>query len=777
MTRAAHDKSSASAQASGIPLLDQTLFYVLLAMLAARPLISEGYERLEVSFLSALPDAGGPTPAATAWLDALLLATSIFALGRIRHWLAHGLAILGLVLLTAAVFVSSAAAGDKQLAFFAGGGVLIGALSACALAALVRTRWMLHLLLGALLATGCTTALKCIRQSTHELEQTREYWEQEYKPGLLRQGYEPDDPLLVNFERRMLAGEAHGFLGHPNVTASCLMIWLLVAGGLLLGGLRGNGLLQPALVLLLAVLLAAALWFTGSRGALGAGLVGLVVLVFFGVAARWCGRHARGLLALLLAGYVAVIAGVGAYGVVKGTLPHPSLAFRWYYWSAAGQAIQEAPLTGIGRENFAQAYMRYKPAAGTEEVRNPHNVWLSLLVETGPLGLAGGGLLALLVLSRGLRNLAPATSGPILGGDVTLIRAVPLVGGVLCVQAWFSGTPFGTPGIALVWWQDIAFVWTLSFGVVLWVLHGLATRTRGETWLAAGLCAGVVAALVHGLLTFALLTPGGLAVFVLCAVGAVRVRAGAQQGADASPPVRLRARVLRAVPLVALLGLHVLGAVVPSHNSAVACGRLDAALRQPPSPWRLRAILNAAYGTVYSGRDPAAARAGASTVLRLARVPDRDDRERLGWLRIAAKYAEMAVRRNPRDTANYVLLATVQGELAAWQERLGDMDDARRTLREATDNWDRAVELYPTNPRTRISAGQAWLAWWEKSGDQEAARQAREHLEAALRIDACRPVDDAVRLRPRELAVIDTLWGRLSDAGAPATGRHSSPEE
>ena len=98
---------------------------------------------------------------------------------------------------------------------------------------------MLHLLLAALLASGVTTAVKCLDQRVYENPQTQEQWEQVYKPELIRQGLDPQDSLFINFERRMRAGEAYGFLGHPNVTASCLLMWLLVAAGLLVGrGLR-----------------------------------------------------------------------------------------------------------------------------------------------------------------------------------------------------------------------------------------------------------------------------------------------------------------------------------------------------------------------------------------------------------------------------------------------------------------------------------------------------------------------------------------------------------
>lgn len=231
---------------------------------------------------------------------------------------------------------------------------------------------------------------------------------------------------------------------------------------------------------LLCVLLAASLWLTGSLGALVGGLVGVLALVFLGFSARWSARHARGLLALLCAGYLAVVGVAAAYGVVKGTLPHPSLAFRWYYWTTAGRAWQDAPLTGLGRGNFATAYVQYKPPESTEEVRDPHNLWLTLLVELGPLGLAGGLLLSGLCVLAGLRGLdRPAPEAePNPSAATVAARAVPVAAGLLLVHALFSGRPLGDRDFALLWMLDVVRNWILAFVVFLWLLFGVKRTVR-----------------------------------------------------------------------------------------------------------------------------------------------------------------------------------------------------------------------------------------------------------------------------------------------------------
>ena len=72
----------------------------LTAILCARPLIGESFERLDVGFLSSL-DAGGPTPAATAALDMLALLTATLALAKGLCRSSSLLAWIGIALLAA----------------------------------------------------------------------------------------------------------------------------------------------------------------------------------------------------------------------------------------------------------------------------------------------------------------------------------------------------------------------------------------------------------------------------------------------------------------------------------------------------------------------------------------------------------------------------------------------------------------------------------------------------------------------------------------------------
>jgi hypothetical protein len=781
MTDAVRSNSAQAAPATDPPLLDCVLFYILLAVLSARPLIGETFEHLRISFLTALQAPQGATPATTAWLDSLLLAASALALARDGRWRRSRLVAVGVGLLAVAVGLSTAVAGDKPAALLAGCSLVIFVLAGAALVCLVRTRWMFNLLLVGLLATGATTAIKCLNQRWYENPLTQQRWECVYKPELIRQGFDPQDPVFINFERRMRAGETYGFLGHPNVTATCLLMCLLAAGGLLAAGVvhvvrtlrlraaapRSWGALGASA--LLCALLATALPLTGSRGALLAAGLGVVLLLFLGLTARWSARHARGLLPLLIAGYVAVVAAGTAYGLKHDTLPNASLAFRWHYWTAAWRAWQDVPLTGLGRENFAAAYQQYKRPQSPEEVRNPHNLWISLLVELGPLGLVAGVLLCAASVLAGLRGLAGIGGACPRDDPLTAARAVPVAIGVLAIQAAFSGTPFSEPGMLLVWGQEIVLPWGLALLSCVWVLNRLDGGSHFVHWLGAGLCAALGGTLVHSLIDFTLLTPAGLGLYVLCAVGAVRIGRCSELAPVSPRAARGTARALALAAVVGVIGLYVVFVTRPAAANAQALEILEGAVHAPPPRGGPEAVRVAASRIMRSGTlDAAVARAAARAMLQVSRAPQLGTSEQIAYLNEARACASATCASNPRDASSYVLMAAIDEELGQVHASVGEVDKAAQDRLRAAENWQRAVDRYPTNPRSRLSAGEAWLTVWQWAKEDDAARLAAEDFRAALSIDDSRPAEEVMRLRPLERRRAAEGLALLQIASAPS---------
>jgi O-antigen ligase len=783
---AAHATESVGPPASTRPrapidLLDRVLFYVLLALTCARPLISESYERLELSFLSALPDAGGPTPVTTAWLDTLTLAAAALTLARGDRWRASWPAAGGMVLLLAGVCVSGLRADDPLLARLAGSSLWIGVLGGLALAALMRARWMWYVLIAAWLATTGTTAVKCVRQTLVEFPELRRTWEGEYRPQLLRQGYAADDPMLVNYERRMRSQEAYGYLAHANVTGSGLMLGLVTLAGILLGRMLTRAEKWLTLVGALGLpLFAVALGFTGSKGAWGAAVLGVGGLVALGWGARWIAGHARLALVLLLVCYLTAIGGTALYGSLRGTLPHPSLAFRWYYWTAAARAWQDAPLTGLGRGGFATAYMRYKRPESTEEVRDPHNLLVSLLVELGPLGLAGGLVIAGTVVLAGLRQCgahadgqnsasepaSPGTARVTAPGSaeclpLLLRQAAPAMVGVCLVHAFFSSTPLQHPAVVVLWIADVAVIWAVAFLLVLVLLASLGHKPRGTLWLVAGLSAGFLAALIHNLLDFAAMTAGGLALLATlgAAVGGVRHTPGDAATACA------RRRGGEAVPVllaVLLVAAHVGLVSLPVGTRETRADELQRMQRtaEQSGDWRgVAARVTAALAEIPDGAEFRALLRAATNLSLHRGLPDD---ARLTWLEDTERRAQNRLAARPStDTGEYLVLGRLQQELARGYLQHGDALRATVAAKRSAAAYDRAAELYPTNPRTQIAAGDAWYDLWKQSGAAHDARQARAYYLAALRIDDVRPPEEVQRLRPGERGPVEARLREL----------------
>lgn len=762
-TRAGESRSHAVAAA--VPLLDRVLFLVLVAVLAARPLISESFQRVALSFLPA--DAPtGTTPATTVWLDSILLIA--VALVWIRRWQPRprvGVVSIALVVLLAAVVVSVAAANDKRLAANAGAHLFVMVLAATALVRVMRTHWMIHLLIAAMLASGATNGCKCLTQRAYEFDESLEYW-QEQKPALSERGVDLNSPAVVNYERRLRSGEAFGYLSHPNVTASCLTMCLLVAVGLFIGVLRKPGVdanRRTATALAAAALglaLVLGLWLTGSLGAAAAGILAGLVLATLGLASGWISRHTRGAFTLLVVGYLAIIVPGATYGLWSGTLPHPSLAFRWQYWQAAAQTLKDTPLTGVGRENFRAAYMLYKSPESTEEVGNPHNLWLSLLVELGPLGLIAGVLLIGTVVQAAVGACNHTGRGPPRrAGAGVLIAAVA---GVLFVQAVFSGEQFGAPGIPLLWAILVAAVWTLAFLLAYSLVSQVDEHPEASAWLVAGVGAALCAALIHNLIGFSFFTPAGLSVFAGLAAGvhALGDRPTARETEPKANGADSTAGIMPAVGLSVLLMAAYLWAVAaPTVRSEAARKRIEAELRAAPNYAGIDVALKRGLDTLAIDRwDARTACWLARTALQFSRRSDAPDDLRRSWHDLAERYASAAWRRNRFS------FTTCQLRAEFWEARAtsdGDSDSLAVAARE----WEITVALYPTEPRTRISAGTVWFRLWRDTGSADAARNAAEHLEAARGIDATRLPEVAVKLRPAELKIIRERLDELRAAG------------
>lgn len=746
-------------------------FLALAAIVAARPLISESLQRVELSFLSEA-QVSGPTPATTVLLDLGALALSITLLtasgawGRMRASL-----LIMLAIFAASVALSTAFAADRRSAANGGASLLIAAVCGLALGHGGGAAWMPRLLLAALIASGATNAVKCTMQRTQEFEDTYAYWKETQRPELIKKGADVSAPAIVNYERRLRSGDAFGYLAHPNVTGSILAALLAPALAITIptllrlrrepsmgatGGVIGVG---------VCGLLAIGVVFTGSRGAMVAMAFGvLTLLAGVGLPLQNFARP-RGLFLMIASTYCAAILGGLTFGVLRGGLPGASLNFRWEYWTAAAGAYQEAPWTGLGRLNFVSAYLRHKLPAPTEEVRDPHNLWVSLLVELGPLGFIGGGLLLAAAVFGVMRNLPRAQSeaaSPPPGIAATPLTAAVALGAMtLGLQAISSQTPMISSAMMLVWFADVALVWSIGLIVTLWMM-----RMEGASafWTLAGVLAALLALLLHALVEFALLTPAGAMTFAgLAACGAARApRKGAVRRGSASA-------------IGALVGIGSIAAYV--YLCAAPTIGMERALENLQREAARSATEENGFAAVRSAADSVLAAdvwdttapitAGEALMGRAAEDLARAPQRVMDELKQVGRILRIARGRTRNDLATLRASAVWAEATANRLEALGQSDDFEEAITLAAQYREAAVRAYPSDPRGRIAAGDTQLRRWRHTNHEEAATRAREHYQVALQVDGMRVAEVAAKLSTQERERVQGLLAELAPSSRP----------
>lgn len=758
------------------------LFLALCGLLAARPMISETFERIELSFLSQA-NVAAPTPATSVWIDACLLVASAIAFvylgprgGGLRlTWAATAI-------LTAMVALSTLGAGEKRLAANAGANLCIAAVAAIALHRLMAAAWMPRALLAAMIASASVNALKCGLQAAYEFADTREAWQQQ-KTLLLAAGRDADDPAIVNYERRLQSGNAFGLLAHPNVTASCMAMGAVATIGILaaavVAGPRSSSRLGSVLAggTAIAALLAVGIALTGSNGAIGAAAVGVVVLVGAGMLVSRASVGPAALMLACAAAYAGVIVAIAVLGATRGTLPGASLAFRWEYWIAALHAMPDVGLVGLGRENFGPAYLLHKAMHATEEVRNPHSLWIALWVELGPVGLlAGAALLAAAIaatIPRATTDVAgsvePArpsagrsggmsgTTGPEGPTGMPRIAVILVPVAVLLVQGACSGTPLQAPfpHVTFLWLCEVAFAWIVVYGGALFALQWAKPPAL---WAVAGCFGAGACALVHNLIDYSLLTPAGIAMFVGITA------AGARIGRPASDPIRPAAatRITAAAIGVAACGCYAMAVLIPTTASEAHFDRALAAARGARSPEQFSRAADVGHAAATADRwDSSVPRSLGHMFAQAAQSPGIPPRWRRQWLDQARQFASIAEARNPWSTPNARLTARVAEQGALEMEWADQLEDASRERSRACLAWTRVTELYPTSPRDHLAAAGAYWIAWRLDGAEEAGLRCLAHLDRCLAIDETRPADNASKLRRRERSEIHAISGEV----------------
>ena len=216
------------------------------------------------------------------------------------------------------------------------------------------------------------------------------------------------------FADRLASLEPLGPFALANTLGGLLAMVLLLGGASLLGSKRSTG--QYVVGVLLLVPVAYCLFLTKSRTAFVATAAGFALFGFRSYLTRnkavkaadsqpatsGSGRLlATGLIGLTAAVIVAAVATGGLDEQVISESPK-SLQYRLMYWQGTINTLRESPLLGTGPGNFRQNYTAHKLPASSEEILDPHNLFLDAWCNGGVIALLGLLVLAGLALRSAL---------------------------------------------------------------------------------------------------------------------------------------------------------------------------------------------------------------------------------------------------------------------------------------------------------------------------------------------------------------------------------------
>jgi O-antigen ligase len=676
------------------------------------------------------------------WLMPVLVVASWVAEGRAR--IVHGWLAVPVALWVAGVAISTALACDASSALTRGAEVAGLWVGLWALVQALRTEGERRFLLAMLVAAAVVCAIVAIYQAAFGLPHTWTYFQEHRAEVLAEHGILPGSYAEKVFIGRFTGGVQAG-LGHPNVLAAFLVLATLVAAGLAREKWCEAGTPAARRFALAAVAAAAVctvgVFLTQSRG----GIVALAVGLYW-LAVAWRVRRRRLRIALLLAPLIAgglAIAAAAAIDqpAVQGAIV--SLRYRLDYWQATVEILRRWGLAGVGLENFGLYYTEFKLPTAPEEIRDPHNLILSVCSNLGVAGLAALAALVIVAVRAWVREKpepAAAAAGQVRTGEPLSSLLVPtaLVATPGVIVFFTLGWPIGVVAVAVA-----ALVAALALA------EDPSRLNVPERPLISARTACIAAlgafALMEQIGTAILEPPTLWAVLLVVAasLGGAEKAPRVPGGLGGAPPLGTGAKfALMFVAMVAVFA-YVKWLVIP-------VSREWALLQEVPrwqEPDRQDEILRAAAEVNPLAWEPQMAR---GRLWQEAGVSAKNVPESVSRLEQAmAAYSE-AIARVPRLKQAHLALAQCRlsvpavdrEDRAAWADALRYVEDARR--------------LYPTDIPTQVQL--AMLVDW-----LDDARRALDEYRTALELDRLMPEPDR-RMSPDLRGEIESRVRQLEES-------------
>jgi O-antigen ligase len=353
-------------------------------------------------------------------------------------------------------------------------------------------------------------------------------------------GWAPDSFIARQFKRKVMSGEVIGFSDSPNTYAMMLVLMGLVATGLAAQRISDRdewGWPTAMLMTLPAALLM--LWLTQCRAAVVTPVIGWGIIA---AAATWAGHrtlpaawlkaiHQRAYwigVGLVLLGAASVV----CFGLYHGSLVHSSLTFRWRYWIGSARLFVIHPLLGVGFANFGAHYLSVRLPIASEEIQEPHNLFVRIAVETGSVGvvLLIGWMLRLWWEMTCPQTIEESAERP---SPRPLTCALAISVGAMLINA-LASVDFSqsAPWISLEILKRILWLGLLFTGIVIGSMRSSKRQVlddRPAPWILWAVLASLAVFLLHNMIEFGFFESGPLGMFALLVGAALGVRGASQR--------------------------------------------------------------------------------------------------------------------------------------------------------------------------------------------------------------------------------------------------------
>jgi len=622
-----------------------------------------------------------------------------------------GLLSFGFALFTAGAVLSSLFAPDKRAAITnyltLAGPVLMAVVLMQILDSITKVR----LVLTVLVALGVVCAYQCCEQFFYTNQVMIEQYRQDPKSMLEPLGIEPGTLAHMLFEHRLFSRGIHGFFTTSNSAGSFVLLTLFVALALFINEVKSRksdpsaSARIPTAAAALS-LLTFTLVITASKGAIIASLIAAGLFAVYLRFGSWINAHKKVVLAGCLAATALLGAAVVGYGLAYDRLPGGnSMLVRWQYWKASARMYLQKPFTAAGPGNFIYFYPRYKEPAALEAVADPHNFLLSILLQYGPLGLAGLLVMCLAPLYRTLfsppPNPAPKTliSSPKFSLSATVFAIFIAATLVLIRPIFIKIPPDALPAekVAAAFMLYLMPVIAFCIGFLLATAGRAATVANTTTITTTALMVGLAGVLIHNLVDFAIFEPGILTAFwaaLACLVALNHLGDTSRQYTIQTITNKKRIAVVATAAVLVLAYFNY--AYLPV---AASTAKIQKAYR-----FACAGLFNQAHNLLEAAAEddrwsPIAPALNGRLYLRRYEQAGSDGCELL--LKARDCFLE-AVRRNDADFKNFECLADIYRNLA----QKCPSSERSDFLHKAFENASKAVQLYPGCGRLHFKLAQ-----------------------------------------------------------------------